>query len=306
MNTFLRRDYRYLVVGAIGVLFAHWAAETWWHWISHFEHAEKWSLPEDPPLWLGLAVTITFVLIFPWVIIRLKNLWQQPFSRLHQKDPPALPVLIWFLSFIPEKTAATFKEGIPPWFKTTGNLDNDITMLEKMKAEGQFWSWEMTLRGIQHHLKKLRVLLLVASKDSILQVHWLRNVLKQYPVLARVQILVLINDNGRTAVRQCPDAKTLTKDNGWDFEDFNEQSEAFADALRLLNEGEVKAADGSRVRAKDREIMIDFTGGQKPASVVAAAITFRRPVQAEYVSTNEPFKVIGYDFDWHNLDHEVE
>ena len=54
----------------------------------------------------------------------------------------------------------------------------------------------------------------------------------------------------------------------------------------------------SKMRRKgipESEIMVDFTGGQKPSSVVAAAVTFNRRVKAQYVQTNRPWNVVSYD-----------
>ncbi len=41
--------------------------------------------------------------------------------------------------------------------------------------------------------------------------------------------------------------------------------------------------------------MIDFTGGQKVTSVVAASLTFNRRIKAQYVQTNPPWQVVSYD-----------
>jgi len=41
--------------------------------------------------------------------------------------------------------------------------------------------------------------------------------------------------------------------------------------------------------------MIDFTSGQKPTSIVAATLTFNRKIKAQYVQTNDPWRVLSYD-----------
>jgi hypothetical protein len=51
-------------------------------------------------------------------------------------------------------------------------------------------------------------------------------------------------------------------------------------------------------RIRNKQVMVDLTGGQKVNSVVAAAITFNRHIKNQYVQTNEPWKVIGYDIVW--------
>jgi hypothetical protein len=50
-----------------------------------------------------------------------------------------------------------------------------------------------------------------------------------------------------------------------------------------------------RQHVADDRIMIDFTGGQKVTSVVAASVTFNRTIKAQYVQTNAPHQVISYD-----------
>ena len=72
---------------------------------------------------------------------------------------------------------------------------------------------------------------------------------------------------------------------GFNFEHFDELSDALAYLLRKFRRG----------KFTDSDIMIDFTGGQKVTSVVAAAITFNRSIKAQYVQTNDPWKAISYD-----------
>jgi sigma54-dependent transcription regulator len=45
----------------------------------------------------------------------------------------------------------------------------------------------------------------------------------------------------------------------------------------------------------EKDIMIDFTGGQKVTSVVAAAVTFNRKIKAQYVQTKSPWDVLSFD-----------
>jgi hypothetical protein len=48
--------------------------------------------------------------------------------------------------------------------------------------------------------------------------------------------------------------------------------------------------------------MIDFTGGQKVTSVVAAAVACNRTLTAQYVQTNHPYHVISYDIQMASLE----
>ena len=45
----------------------------------------------------------------------------------------------------------------------------------------------------------------------------------------------------------------------------------------------------------EKDIMIDITGGQKPTSIVGAAMTFNLKIKAQYVQTNKPWGVRSYD-----------
>jgi hypothetical protein len=46
---------------------------------------------------------------------------------------------------------------------------------------------------------------------------------------------------------------------------------------------------------KEKDIIVDFTGGQKVTSVVAVSVTFNRKITSQYVQTGDPWGVIGYD-----------
>jgi hypothetical protein len=48
------------------------------------------------------------------------------------------------------------------------------------------------------------------------------------------------------------------------------------------------------MKFQEDEIMIDFTGGQKVTSVVAAYISANSKVKAQYVQTNDPWQVKSY------------
>ena len=72
---------------------------------------------------------------------------------------------------------------------------------------------------------------------------------------------------------------------GWNFESFDELSDALWKLIRMLKKQQVE----------EKDIVIDFTGGQKVTSVVAAAITINRHIDAQYVQTNSPWEVLSYD-----------
>ena len=164
-----------------------------------------------------------------------------------------------------------------------GDLDKDISLLEVHKQSNSFWRWEMPLRAIRHHIGRLRTVTLVCSPESMRQVHWFRQILAHYPSLASVPVQVLVKENNSSALIDCPD-QPLSSD-GWEFERFDDLSRATQHLLRLYR---------NRGISED-QIMIDFTGGQKVTSVVAASVTFNRKIEAQYVQTNSPWNVVSYD-----------
>ncbi|MBW1992577.1 MAG: hypothetical protein JRI59_10825 [Deltaproteobacteria bacterium] len=96
---------------------------------------------------------------------------------------------------------------------------------------------------------------------------------------------LLVQAQGRPHWQPYNSSFNVSAYQGWDFESFDELSHALWFLLRKSPFKNFSAA----------EVMIDITGGQKPTSVVAAAITFNRPIKAQYVQTNYPWDVISYD-----------
>ena len=61
----------------------------------------------------------------------------------------------------------------------------------------------------------------------------------------------------------------------------------------------------NRWRIPDGRIAVDFNGGQKVTSVVAAALTFNRDIVAQYVPTNDPSNLLCYNIVWNPTAQEV-
>ncbi|MEZ6141688.1 MAG: hypothetical protein R3B84_14040 [Zavarzinella sp.] len=225
------------------------------------------------------AISILFILLLICVY-HFRRVLLQPINRLpHSKPPSEKPVLILFLSNL--KGSDIGVQGYPKWFEPTWNFKCDIAKLAQLKsdAEKKFWSWEMPLHAIQHHLGELKVVAIVASKESILQAYLFHDYLANYPELRHLQVKVIINNkNNQVDVINCPrQADELSRDNGWDFEDFDKLSKALDRGIKKMhNESVIKT---------DSEVMIDFTGGQKVTAIVTCAVTYNREVSAQYVST---------------------
>ena len=122
----------------------------------------------------------------------------------------------------------------------------------------------------------------LTGAKSIIEVNQFLAICKKYAEFSDCSYYLLIPDQ-----RQLISAQTVVAcyKLGWDFESFNELS----DAMWLLCKNFRKQGYA------EKDIMIDFTGGQKVTSVVAAAITFNRKIKAQYVQTSDPWKVLSYD-----------
>lgn len=173
-----------------------------------------------------------------------------------------------------------FPEGVvwsdPP------NLEADLKAIKDVKKpEERNWPWEMPLRAIQEQLPVVREITLVCSHESIRQAHAFCDRVRGYGL----DLGVWCARDGIVS-RVAPSADRLQECQGFDFaKKLDDVSAAVTD---LLN-------DMHFVRGIDpREIMVDFTGGQKPVSFVAAAATLRGEILAQYVDTRE-LKTIVYD-----------
>jgi hypothetical protein len=226
---------------------------------------------------------VLFMLAVIW-LYRIRKLLLYPHTRLlRNESPPQREHLILFLSNLPNDPE--YVNGVPGWVQLTGDLDHDLNILAGHKKANRRWSWEMPLRGIKHHLGTLKTVTLICSAESVRQVHWFGQLLKEkYATpLANVAVKLLVKTSGRPVLIGCPVAPR--EEGGWEFEKFDDLSQAMLSLLRAFRQQEIG----------DEQMMVDFTGGQKVTSVVAASVTFNRQIKAQYVQTNEPYGVIGYD-----------
>ena len=145
----------------------------------------------------------------------------------------------------------------------------------------------MIVRGMIHHVPRLRRAIVLCSVESMTQVHLLGNLLRRYPEFRELRLEVLLKRAHGIDLIEIP--TTESTHGGWHFENFDDLSDAMLWLLRRLKDEGVE----------EDEIMIDFTGGFKVTSVVAASVTFNRKLKAQCVPTtadvhggHEP---IGYD-----------
>jgi len=193
----------------------------------------------------------------------------------------------------------------------TGDLTADLAALAAKKKQeadlGQrstYWSWEQPMRAIQHHLKDdgpLRRLVILGSAESVTMIKEFVDLLGRYPAFRGESPKVNIQTfAANTNPQRLVPSGSHSKENGIDFEDFDKLSEALERVLEILKT--VQNIPG-------KDIQIDFTGGQKPTSVVAAAVTLFSNVSNQYVATNPhersapvwEYDVWGYDLQQHTL-----
>lgn len=220
------------------------------------------------------------------LLYRQRNTFFRPRTRyLRNETPEQRKHLILFLSNL-NTEKGKFNNGVSDGLTLSNDLDADIKEMEilKDKKPPVYWSWEMPLRGISHHFGVLQSVTIICSEESIAQAHWFLDICRQYDSLKDVTFFILAKNP--VELISTPSGETLASARGWKFEDFNELSNAMWILIKKL-----KRQHG----IKESEITIDFTSGQKVNSVVATAITFNRKIKSQYVQTNTPYAVLGYD-----------
>jgi hypothetical protein len=268
------------IAGAMVALTVSWAAD------GLRDIFEAWMRGEAVNVWMVMT-RVVYVLLFmaaaTW-LYRMRNMLFQPRTRfLRSESPEKREHLVLFLSNL-DTRRGPFHNGVPEGITLRGDLEQDLAALVDHKRQTrQYWPWEMPLRAIRHHLGRLQTITIICSPESLQQVHWFGQVLMSYGCLHGVSVRVFLQDNGRPVMAECP--KEPMTMGGWDFEQFDALSQAI---LHLIREFK-------KQRVTDDQIMIDFTGGQKVTSVVAASVTFNRTIKAQYVQTNPPYAVISYD-----------
>ncbi|MBM9520420.1 hypothetical protein JWG39_11410 [Desulforhopalus vacuolatus] len=203
-----------------------------------------------------------------------------------EKNPEKRKNLILFLSNIYMSPENEKKESfIPAGLSLSGDmLTEDLKRIEKHKQQTKPWSWQMPLIGLKHHLPGLKSVTIVCSHESLKQMSAFVKILKLYKELENVEIYILGTKEGIV----CRDKYSVDNHlGGFNFEGFDELSAGMRACIDLMKKDNVK----------EKDMMIDFTGGNKVTSVVAATITFNRPIKAQYVSTTN-MNVVGYDVDY--------
>lgn len=202
--------------------------------------------------------------------------------------------LVVLVSNIDPKRAGPCPGGVPTWLskeipalltESPPPLCELMKCISTLKLGNPNWPWEMPLRAVLAQTR-LELIVLVCSPESILQVGDLVKLLSRMPDTRDIQQVVWAKhrdvEHEYCALDVTADAAGWT---GFGFEDLDALSSGFGALLQYLHKHGVE----------DEDVMLDFTGGQKPPSVVCACMTFNRKLHAQYVQTNGPWNPISYD-----------
>ncbi|MGA1871271.1 MAG: hypothetical protein ACMUJM_22305 [bacterium] len=236
---------------------------------------------------------ILFFIICVILFIRSRGKFFPPRTRhLKQQAIEKRKHLVLFLSNLKptlEKTA-----GIPEELKLSDDIHHDIQTIESLKKGDSplMWKWEMPLRGIAYHLEDgtqkgnaLETVTIICSEASIHQIKLFYALCIQYRQLKSKTFYLLAKESEHTILIPLSSSIDIENFQGYNFEDFDEIVEAMD---RMLYEFACKGYS-------HKDTIVDITGGQKPTSIVAAAMTFNLEIRAQYVQTNAPWDVKGYD-----------
>jgi hypothetical protein len=241
----------------------------------------------------GQGVTISYIRLF-YIAIFLASAFSFYLQR-HKLFPPRTRYfrnrdaekrshLILFLSSIRKDLEET--GGIPQGLNLSGDIEVDIKEIEQFKIGKPNWPWEMPIRAIRHHLDApLKTVTLVCSRESVCQADLFLSILARYEFFNRIKLYLLAKEDEDVRFWPLITPADACVCKGFNFESFDELTQA----VWLLLE------EFKKNKYPDRDIMVDITGGQKPTSVVGAAITFNRKIKAQYVQTNHPWEVLSYD-----------
>jgi len=271
-------------VAAVAVLSANCAASAVWESITAMIEGGYGGVEVN----IVRSLTVGFFFFMVYLLYRQRKAFFRPRTR-HMTMEPADPRKHQVL-FLSTSNLHLLSEGErihPEGIELSNNLNDDIKQLERLKDGSPriFWTWEMPLRALLHHSQVLESVVLVCSPQSIVQSRAFVDICRQYDLLASRSFNLLASLRGVIQVVPFDDGLSLEACQGFNFEGFDELSHAFWVLLE----------DFERRGCPEKDIMVDITGGQKPASVVGAVMTFNREIKAQYIQTNPPWAVITYD-----------
>lgn len=285
------RSYEHWLVAVFWVLMAGWGADA-------IKDSVEAKFPDHIYYWRGF-ILLLFSLT-TWRLYALKNRFfdLQLEEMLPDDNPKKRKILVCFLSETPGNRRAHLDEEGTLIFRNH-KLAFDHTMFDafaKIRAQepGYYWPWEVLFRMIYHHREVLQKVVLVCSCETIKNAAGFGQMFNQFvskghwPERPYVKICVPRRGTYVTVGTDSP----IRPEDGFNFsEDFTTMTEGIQTVIaRLEDEGYRKS-----------DIAIDFTGGTKVTSIVAAGLTFNNRIQAQYVKVKSgELEVAGYDMVYSN------
>ncbi len=206
------------------------------------------------------------------VWVRMRQLRKRIRLKVEPRRPPqACRGLIVFLSRAPKDFELAQELLASP--------ERLGTVTDKSGRERFGGGWRMLWEALAYHLDRLECVLVIASGGGT------AGTVQHFQVFRDLAVLYCHHSKPEVVgLHELPDAKAEFSC-GVDFED----------PEKLLRALEFCYVELGRKGIPDYEIMLDVTGGQKPASVVAGAYAMdRSDRRCEYVSTNT-YEVMEYN-----------
>lgn len=273
-----------LLLPVVGNIFSTELRELLYAWFG-------WKKAESP--FLGQTTLVSGILFaglvamavrFGRELLRPKNIALGP-----KAVPDPLPHLVLFLSNIRPDPKRFRDDMTPAWLDLPDTLAAAFDTLVQHKPNNT-WAWEMPLRAAYHHRTALRSVTLVCSQESRPQAQLFAVLLTKkyqadFPHLKADAIRLLAREGTGVKLLPCAGGVATTSTADWGFEEYDELYDGLTQMMDVL------VKEGVR----EREVVVDVTGGQKPNSIVGALLTVNRRTQFQYVQTGNTNEVIAYD-----------
>ncbi|MBI4377976.1 MAG: hypothetical protein HY578_02645 [Nitrospinae bacterium] len=219
------------------------------------------------PVLKDYQIIVTFVILmlflasFFWLFYHRQSFY--PVRRLsqHPCEPHAYLILLLTSPNISLPSPFTFPLKVTDRHGKTATLDgkslrSDILALNSL----DFWNWQQVMRGLEPHTNLQRVYL-IGSADS-------KRIKGSFYFMSQAEALIK---------QYLPSVKKVDKVNEpINFEDFEKLVKTIEDIIEIFK----------KEGLKEKDIIIDITGGQKIPSIAGAAVTLRREVTFQYVRTD--------------------
>lgn len=220
-----------------------------------------------------LAVVFLVSLMAWWWLISLRRLFL-PARTLAQGQVQPRKVLIMMVS---PKDYVRLSKSNDVVTVTHGTTDIPMTGELSKDIEALRWKWQQLLRALVPHISegKLEMVYLIGTRDKTLPDGKI-NPGSYRDLNDCVSLLELYLGSGMVRPYR----------EGIDSENLSEIQTAIEEIVSWAK------AD----HHKDNDIIIDVTGGQKTQSIAGALVALTSPrLEFQYVETNPPFHVIGYN-----------